>query len=141
MTFWESSETTAEGYTFIKNFVRNVEKMLNEELATLKLTSEFQDWKWAFVAIIMPEENYVLNGIDTYYKEIRRKNNKSKTMEFRLRIMYSDLENSTQNQQIKLYFEALRKSFDPTTQKKWKIPKEDIHTIFYAIEKVENNFN
>ncbi len=93
MTFWESSETIAEGYTFIKNFVRNVEKMLNEELATLELTSEFQEWKWAFVAIIMPEENYVLNGIDTYYKEIRRKNNKSKTMEFRLRISYSDLEN------------------------------------------------
>lgn len=77
MIFWQSSEATQDGYDLIASFVRDIEKKINENLEHVVLQSEYQAWKWAFIAIIMDHDEY---------RELVKRNAKHKVLEFRLQL-------------------------------------------------------
>lgn len=137
MRFWESAEVSGNGREFIKDFVRIVEQKINDELLKIELTSDFQEWEWNFIAIIMQDVEFMENGIDKYYKEIVKKYTKKREMEFRLRIAYSELEKSNRNDRIKLYFSALKRCVDLIIEKKWGVSNEDILQLYKILDKVE----
>lgn len=138
MKFWESAEVSGNGRQFIKEFVRIVEQKINLELSKSILSVEFKDWDWTFIAIIMKDSNYLIDGIDKNYKEIIKKSNKNKVFEFRLRIPYAELKYSNTKSRIELYFFALKRCFNSDIQKKWNLPENDVKTIQNILKNVEN---
>lgn len=126
MTFWSSSEATSEASELFRPLRNKVEADINESLSAVVLASQWDGWKWAFIAIIMSKE------FDHYPERVRR-NTKHKVLEFRLKIDHDLFVASSPGERLSLYLTELQRSVG--LMGKWKMSEKDRTSLSDVLRK------
>jgi hypothetical protein len=101
MKLWMSAEIQADVSDAYREARKAVQEEVNHLLEGVSLAEKAEEW--AFIAIILNEQS-------SGYKEIAKRSEKGKTLEFRLKIPHSDFLAASPSQRIGLVFDALSRS-------------------------------
>ena len=101
MIFWMSEEIQSDVADKYARARRLVEKEINRLLADASISEPVD--KWAFIAIVRHEDHPA-------YGEIVRKSSRGKCLEFRLKIIHSQIMAADPEQVVALIFASLSRS-------------------------------
>ena len=134
MKFLSTLETDEQVGDELNEVRKSIESKVNEEIDKIKLNNkEFQDWKWAFIGICINP----LLGLD--FKEIVRRDNKRKVLEFRLHIDHKAFVDSTTSERYVLFLDALRRSVNHEKMDKWGFLDSDKDKLLEMLNSIESN--
>ena len=126
MVFWSSSEATSEANEQFRPIRKVVESEMNRLLEKISLGTEWEGWKWAFIAIIVSRE------FDQDYTERARRSAKDRVLEFRLTLNHDLFVKSSFIDQLSQYFGQLRRSVE--MMGKWKMSSKDRSTLLDTLK-------
>jgi hypothetical protein len=101
MKLWTSAEIQSDVSDAYRKARIPVEQEVNRLLKDVAINETFD--KWAFIAIVRKEDH-------PDYQEIVRKSSRGKCVEFRLKILHSQMASASHDQIVKLIFAALSRS-------------------------------
>ncbi|WDU54327.1 hypothetical protein [Taylorella equigenitalis] len=136
MKLWISEEAEHTIEDNHMSISRLIEKYVNEYLINHSLSEKYNDWKWAFIAIV---EGPIMIGLG--FDEVVKRSLKNKVLEFRLKLDYDVILNGNFSERLNHIIFTLNRCLEhPYMTNNWKIPRKDIDilkkSLVYAKDKI-----